>query len=312
MQQRSIGIVGAGRSRQGLGPFLAKWLEHAGCRVTHVSGRDRARTAAVAVSFSEQLGHDVLACEDADALAQNVDAVVVACPPEGHLDGLDAALRYGRACLCEKPLVEAGARDAGLRRVAAFADAGLLLMENCQWPHVLPALDALHPEWRARPVQRVEMRLSPAWPGTAMVADSLSHVLSLVQAVAPLSADARVEDIAQSDAGAAAEQNVVRFRVVGGTDDVAVTLHLKCCPEQPRPAWFAIDGARLDRRLGAGYAISFAAADGRVANIEDPLQRLVYGFTRNLQETNRESFRAIADVIALRIRLYAAVVEALG
>ena len=146
-----------------------------------------------------------------------------------------------------------------------------------------------------------------------MLADSLSHVLSLVQAVAaPLPADARVEDISQSDGGADARANVVRFRVVGGTEDVAVTLHLRCCPEQPRPAWFAIDDVRLDRRLGADYAISFARADGRVANIEDPLQRLVYGFSRNLQATNRESLRANADVIALRIRLYATVVEALG
>ena len=164
MQQRSIGIVGAGRTRQGLGPFLAKWFEHAGCRVTHVSGRDRDRTQAVAVSFSEQLGHEVVACRDADALAQNVDAVVVACPPEGHLDGVDAALRHARACLCEKPFVPAAARDDGLARVRAFADRGLLLEENCQWPHVLPALDELHPAWRDRPVRRVEMRLSPS-PG---------------------------------------------------------------------------------------------------------------------------------------------------
>ena len=312
MQQIAIGIVGAGRTRQGLGPFLAKWFERAGCRVAAVSGRDPDRTRAAAVAMAEQLGHPVAACADADELARGVDAVVVACPPEGHLDGLDAALRAGRACLCEKPFVPAADRDAGLRRVEAFRERGLLLAENCQWPFALAAVEELHPELLRRPPRRVTMRLSPAWPGAAMVEDSLSHVLSLVQALVPLPPDATVEDIAQSDGSAHATDNTVRFRVVGGTDDVSVELLLKCCPEQPRPAWFAIDGMRFDRRISADYAIAFATDDGRVANVQDPLDRLVYGFVTNLQATNREPFRAIADVVHLRIRLYAAIVDALG
>lgn len=306
-----VGIVGAGRTRQGLGPFLARWFEKAGARVSGVSGRDPLRNRDAAVSLAEQLGHDVTPYDDARTLARNVDALVVACPVEGHADGLDAALAAGVPCLCEKPFVPWCDADAGLERVAAFRRRGLLLAENCQWPFALAALDQLHPEVRRTPVRSLVMRLSPAWPGHAMVEDSLSHVLSLLQALVPLPDDARVVDVAQSDGGDAAVANVVRFAVVGGIDDVAVELLLQCCPQQPRPAWFAVDGVRLDRELGADYAISFRSGDGRLVNVQDPLDALVYGFVANLKANHRERTDALAAAIALRIRLYAGVLAGL-
>ena len=306
-----IGIVGAGRTRQGLGPFLARWFERAGAHVCAVSGRDPIRTRDAAVSLAEQLDHPVAPYPDAGTLARNVDALVVACPVEGHLAGLDAALAAGVPCLCEKPLVTCGERQQGLARVAAFRERGLLLAENCQWPFTLTALTELFPAARRAPPRSLAMRLSPASPGRAMVEDSLSHVLSLLQELVELPPDARVAAVSQSDPSPAATRNVVRFTVVGGADDVAVELHLECCPQQPRPAWYAVDGVRLDRQLGADYAISFRSADGRVANVQDPLAALVYGFTANLTETHRERTDALADAIALRIRLYCGVLAEL-
>lgn len=306
-----VGIVGAGRTRQGLGPFLARWFEKAGVRVHGISGRDPVRNRDAAVSLSEQLGHDVQPFDDAHSLARNVDALVVACPVEGHAAGLDAALAAGVPCLCEKPFVPWQDAQLGLERVDAFRQRGLLLAENCQWPFALTALDELHPEVRTTPVRSLSMRLSPAWPGHVMVEDSLSHVLSLLQALVPLPADAEVVDVQQSDGGDRAEHNVVRFSVVGGTDDVTVELHLQCCPQQPRPAWFAVDGVRLDRQLGDNYAISFRSDDGRVANVQDPLDALVYGFVAILKANHRERTDALADAIALRIRLYAGVLAGL-
>lgn len=306
-----IGIVGAGRTRQGLGPFLARWFEKSGAVLHGVSGRDPVRNRDAAVSLAEQLRHPVAPYDDADSLARNVDALVVACPVEGHAAALDAALAAGVPCLCEKPFVSWSEPEVGLARVDAFRQRGLLLAENCQWPFALAALDELHPELRGGAVRSLAMRLSPAWPGHVMVEDSLSHVLSLLQALVALPQDARAVDVRQTDAGDAARENVVRFSVVGGIDEVAVELHLQCCPQQPRPAWFAVDGARLDRQLGDNYAISFRSADGRVANVQDPLDALVYGFVANLKANHRERTDALADAIALRIRLYSGVLSEL-
>jgi hypothetical protein len=305
-----VGILGAGRTRQGLGPFLAQWLERSGACVAGIAGRDRSRADAVSVSLALQLGHPVAAFEGPIELAQEVDGLVVACPVDGHLAGLDAALRAGVACLCEKPLVAASDLGEALERVQAFRDAGLLLVENCQWPFTLSAWRELYPEEAPQPVRSLAMRLSPASPGRAMVEDSLSHVISMLQALVPLTAAAEIRSVVQSDAGARAERNLVRFEIADGNGTVAVELHLQCCPQQPRPAWYAVNGRRLERRIGANYEISFAADDGRVVNVQDPLGLLVYGFVANLKRTQLERPHDL-DAIELRLRLYAGILSCL-
>jgi hypothetical protein len=310
--RRRVGIVGASRTRQGLGPFLASAFEAAGCVVTAVAGRDAAGAERAAAELAARLRHPVAAAPDAAALARAVDLLVVAAPVPGHLDGLDAALAAGIPCLCEKPLVAAADVAAGLQRVAAFAARGLLLAENCQWPFVLPAVFELYPELRGRAVRRVAMGLGPAWPGPAAIVDSLSHVLSVVQALVPLPADALPRDVRQSDAGAGALRNEVAFSLPGPAGSIDVSLHLEVTPDPPRPAWLALDGCRADRRLGPDYSHAFVGADGRAVNVQDPLHQLVYGLTASLPPATRESTRTQADVIALRLRLYAAVLAALG
>ncbi|MFK7741994.1 MAG: Gfo/Idh/MocA family oxidoreductase [Planctomycetota bacterium] len=310
-----IGLVGAGRSRQGLGPFLAKWFEHHGAVVAGIAGRNEDRTRAVAVSLTEQLGHEVRS-QELHELAQSVDALVVACPVEGHLAGLDAALAAGVPCLCEKPLVSPDRLRDALERIEQFRQRGLLLAENCQWPFTLDAVQQLHPELldrsgRSPRRRRLAMRLSPAWPGRTMVEDSLSHVLSLAQAIVPLSRTTQLEDLrAPNLILNHEEQCEIAFRLVDGGHEIDVTLCLECCPQQPRPAWFELDGVRFDRRIGDSYAISFVSSQNRTANVEDPLSRLVYGFLQDLTAEPRERTRA--DDVELRIRLYASVLAAIG
>jgi len=307
-----VGVLGAGRSRQGLGPFLARAFEATGAIVVAVAGRDAAGGARAASELAAALGHPVAAAPDALALARSVDALVVAAPVGGHLAGLDAALAAGVPCLCEKPLVAVADFAAGLQRIADFRARGLLLAENCQWPEALPALRVLHPEALRGPVRSVTMGLSPADPGPAMVADSLSHVLSVVQAVADVPADALPSDVRQSDPSPAASANVVAFTLPASTGPVTVELRLQVCPTQPRPAWLAIDGQRIERRIEPGYRITFVTPDGRAVAAEDPLWRLVYGLRPLLPRAPRERTDAFADAVALRLRLYAAVLGALA
>jgi hypothetical protein len=118
--------------------------------------------------------------------------------------------------------------------------------------------------------------------------------------------------VQQSDAGDGATSNLVRFSLPAPTGLVAVELHLQHTPQPPRPAWFAVNGCRLDRRLSADYAQTFVRPDGAGMLVQDPLHRLVYGFAALLQAQNRERTRAEAAAVELRLRLYAAVLAALG
>ncbi|MCA8976000.1 MAG: Gfo/Idh/MocA family oxidoreductase [Planctomycetes bacterium] len=276
-----IGIVGAGRTRNGLGPFLASALERAGLEVAAVAGRDLASARRAAAALGAGLGHGVEACASLDELAAGVDALVISSPAEAHLEALEVALAAGLPCLCEKPLALPEQTERGLAVAAAFEAAGVLLMENCQWPFVLPALHALWPELAATAtaVASLEMGLGPTGRGPTMVRDSLSHVLSLAQSVADIDAEAGVGAVRQVDAAATAERNVVQFelrRQDGGT--LAVALHLEHRERQPRPAWIALDGRRVDRRLGPDYSWSLVTGDGREQALPDPMHALVYRF----------------------------------
>src|SRR3954468_17260691 len=101
-----IGIVGAGRSRGGCGPFLAGFFEKEGFFVAGVSGRSLERTNANAEMLGKQFGHEVNPFASPEELcASGVAALVIASPAELHLEALQTAAEAGLPVLCEKPLV---------------------------------------------------------------------------------------------------------------------------------------------------------------------------------------------------------------
>ncbi|MCR9245789.1 MAG: Gfo/Idh/MocA family oxidoreductase [bacterium] len=276
-----VGLVGAGRRRNGLGPFLARHAEAAGMRVVGVAGRDLEGAERGATAVAAEIGRRPDAFASAESLARAVDLLVVSSPAAAHVEGLEAALMAGVACLCEKPFVLPGETARGLELVDAFAAAGLPLFENCQWPFVLPTVERLAPGAVATAPRALAMGLCPAAGGRAMILDSLSHVLSLAQALAPIDPDGQVTNVRESDPRSAAVNNELRFELpllsgAGAERRLAVELQLERRDEQPRPAWLAIDGVRFDRRIGAGYSQSLRTNDDREEAMPDPLGALVY------------------------------------
>lgn len=305
---RRIGILGAGRTRQGLGPYLAQALVAAGQRVVGVTGRDASSTARTAQALTAGLGMPVAAFPRVADLAAAVDLLVVAAPPAVHAAGLQAALAAGVPCLCEKPLLPQGGLAEALRLIEQFAARGLLLEENCQWPMVLPTLARLHPELAGQPLRRLWMGLSPAEPGPAMLADSLSHLLSLLQALAP-AADWRPQGLQCTALAAASERATLQFCVQGPAGPIEVGLELRRCPEPPRPAFVAINGCRSERRIGPGYVQSFVDGD-REQIAPDPLRMLVYAVLVTLEQPDLERTATRARALADRQRCYDAVLAA--
>lgn len=302
-QPLAVGIVGAGRTRAGLGPFLARFLERSGCRVTAVAGRDRDRAGVAAAQLAADLGHPVHACGDAAALCRaGVAAVVIAAPVESHLGALRAAVAAGIPALCEKPLVHETQLADGAMVLAEFDRSGLLLQENCQWPWVLPALERLYGP-ADRPARHIALGLGPSQPGRAMVRDSLSHLLSLVQALAPVAATTRVLEVSLADPALHAPRNLLRLRLGGAGVDLVAELHLELCPAPPRPAWLAVDGRRMDRRVGSDYAFTFVGNGGEVP-VADPMAALVAEFVALVRRPRPESVARCHAAVRERLRLY--------
>ena len=115
-----VGLVGGGRTRNGLGPFLARFLERDGARVVAVVGRNDQRAALVAEQLGRELGHAVAAHGDVASVlrVESLDALVISSPIETHCAALQLASKAGVHVLCEKPLVSLAESEAGSRQTS--------------------------------------------------------------------------------------------------------------------------------------------------------------------------------------------------
>jgi predicted dehydrogenase len=277
-----VALVGARRVRQGTGPFLARFLRVAGAEVVAVLGT-RAETAAESARALAEAGlgrPEALARADDLFGRKDLDALVVASPPETHAALLERALARGLHALCEKPLCWGGADPAGEAESLArrFLDAGLTLRATCQWPFTLPAYEELH--GAVGTPRRFRMRLSPSTQGARMLVDSLSHPLSLLHAVLP-DAGARVEEarVDARDDGHAQVRFV--YRAAGRSVDCAVLLVHS--DRAPRAAGYGFDGHWVERETTERpYRTEFVAQDRRVP-LPDPLEQAVKDFVEGLR-----------------------------
>jgi len=303
MMPLPIGIVGAGRSRNGLGPFLATFLERVGCRVTAVAGSSPPRAEANAAALTHRLEHDVRPCRDLDELcASGIAALVIASPSEHHLAALQAGAAARLPVLCEKPLVAEHQVAAGIPLVSEFVGSGLLLTENCHWPFVLPVFAQFYADVSFDSVRQLSLGLGAVRSGRALFQNTISHVLSLAQAVGHVDDDTAVGGVSL-DRPSLSAPNVIRVHLRGPRLDLRLALHLDPCPNPPRPAWLEIDGVRVDRRVAPDYAFSFSG-NGREVAVPDPMQQLVARFAELVRHPNPSCIAVEGELVRQRLRLY--------
>jgi hypothetical protein len=285
-QPPRFAIVGPRRVRQGLGPFLARFLEQAGARVAAFACREAASVPAAQAELQKILGRVVAGhgsvAELIEARGAQLDALVIASPGDTHGQVLRAALEARLHVLCEKPFVWGEGAAAAESLVRGFAAAGRHLVVNTQWPWTLPAYQALFPERQPAASRSFVMALTPSLAGAPMIPDSMPHPLSLLQAVWP-DPEARLEDIvvdARAPGGAALDVGFV-YRALGRTIDCQV--ELRQGHTQPRRAAYGFDGRIAERVVRmADYAWSFTA-EGREVPVPDPLAALVTEFVARVR-----------------------------
>ncbi len=282
-----VGLIGARRARQGLGPFVARDLVAAGAAVTCFLGTRAETVEAARRELRETVGieargytrlEDMLAREALDALA-------ILSPAATHEAYLRAATQAELHTLCEKPLLWGGTDllDRTRARIEGFRTRGLLLCENCQWPYTLDAFRLLHPAVLDVAPRRFAMRLSPGSSGLALLGDCLPHPLSLLQALAP-AADPRVENPRYELFTADRANLGVGFDYVAGGNRVRVKLELRQGREVPRAASLEIDGHRAERRIKLPeYSMEFTDGERRV-KVPDPLSARIQAFVAQLEE----------------------------
>jgi len=294
-----VAVVGARRVRAGTGPFLALHAAAAGAGVCGALTTG-AESAAQAREWFRGRGLELPVHHDLDELISEArpDALMISTPAGTHEPFLRAALEKGLHVLCEKPLLAGprtgprgeggpGSTAEGCRVLArAFQEKGLVLRETCQWPFTLEAFRKLHPGFPLRKASRFRMLLAPP-PAEAHVrlVETLSHPLSLVQAVGPLHPS--VSDIRFEEPEGPRGPLRVFFRYSGSGLRFDCEVVLAVRREEPAPAEFSFDD-RLCRRTvrQPGYRFFFdrgsregggEAGEPSVA-LEDPLRSRVQAF----------------------------------
>ncbi|MDF1700726.1 MAG: Gfo/Idh/MocA family oxidoreductase [Planctomycetota bacterium] len=276
-----VAIIGARRVRQGLGPYLARFVAEAGHELVAVYGT-REATARQAAEEVEAVSVGAVRAtwsEEAVAAAEP-EALIIASPRETHGRWLDFALAHGLHALCEKPLVwSSGSPDAeneGALLVNAFHERACLLRVNTQWPWTLPTFRTLHPEAPAVPAQ-FAMQMPPRVAGLEAVIDSMSHPLSMLAHFAP-DRDARLDDLQVQEGGRDATRWRFTFRYAAAARAIEADIVLDATPDAARTTTYALDGFRASRQVDPGtYAMTLADGDRRIP-LPDPTPRLVRSF----------------------------------
>lgn len=307
----AIAVVGAGRRRQGLGPFVARKLLEAGAELPAFVVTSAASAAAVAREWASELGVEARGHLDLASLLRHerLDALAILSPAETHAAHLEAALEAGLHVLCEKPFVwRVPQLAATARRLAlGFESRGLLLWENCQLPYALPAFERLHPGVLAEEPRRFALRLQPASRGVQMLGDSVPHALSLAQALLRVGS-LRVEALRFSAGGPAAEAIDLAFTLASSDRALAVEVELRRSDRQPRAAALAINGRRAERLVSRdGYRLSWADG-GRTVPLPDPLTLLVADFVRALPSPGERAAAPRTREIVERMELLESIV----
>lgn len=290
-----IGLIGARRIHQGLGPFIARDLASHGAEVAMVLGRTAESAKEAAREIEARTGIRPRATAEQDTfLAADLDAVCVLTPKGSHGALIEASLSAGRHVLCEKPVFwhpETGDWGAAARDLEdRFAATGLVFAVNAQWPWAIPAFEDLHGAVQKVP-RSLAMGLAPASIGREMIGDAAPHPLSLAQALRPdlerltaVTFGRREPSALDFTAILEGEHGPLELRVELGPK-IGSKLSSSGAPP-PREAWFAIDGKRADRCVRASDYALFLRDGARIVDLPDPLTGRIAAFVQEVQSAN--------------------------
>lgn len=291
-------VVGARRTRHGVGPWLTRHLAAAGAEIAAVVGTRLATAIQAADDLARVLPHRPVPLAHSDDVERlpGIDGLVIAAPHEAHDAWLAWAARRGVHVLCEKPLVW-GQSDAVTRAGAyarRFEQRGLTLRVNAQWPLALPAFQALHPHAVLAQATSLRLRMAPPSRGLAMLPDALPHVLSLLYALAPHPRP-RLEAVEGAWSDPEGRRLELSFRYVAGERVLATQAGLVEGGPPPRPFTLVIDACSAERAVDpATYAMRLV--DGaRSVPLPDPMAALCADFVERL----RSGAPAVVDPSAL-------------
>ncbi len=293
-------VIGARRTRQGIGEFVTRWLHAGGAEIRGIVGTEPSTLDEALTNLKTQYGIEAHGYVSLDvALEEERPDIVAICSPyRFHRAQLASVAAFGCDCLCEKPMWWGDSADrlaATEAIVDSFATKGKILSLVTQWPFTLPCFYELYPEQKDRPVESFEMLLSPMTKGPKMLLDSVSHPISLLQ---ELVGPGIIEEPQATYApGSKRDDMTLSFQYRHATGTLLAKCRFATHPEPPRPAGYGINGCYAERRIDPeGYRIYFSSGEREVF-VEDPVKRLAEDFLRRVETRQPVDRRCLLESI---------------
>jgi len=272
-----VSIIGAGRTRNGIGEYIGKYFHQHGANVISVLGTTE-ETSLQASSALRKYGIEAHSYRDFDAMvsAEKPDLVVIASPGSTHYDYLLKCLDRGLHVFCEKPFIWGDRKDIRKRIEDIFEKARekrITIAMNSQWPFSLDDYERICGKIRIENKNKFFVRMSPFSPGRVMIPESVPHPLSLLYY--RLGAG-KIEKLSFESEGEG-EMNI-RFTYLFETRACDVLIKLVHQKTPPRDFSFGFNEKIVVRSLDLNhYDIFFNYGDKKL-KIMDPLELSVMNF----------------------------------
>ncbi|MGD2272697.1 MAG: Gfo/Idh/MocA family oxidoreductase [Desulfobacterales bacterium] len=272
----NIAIIGAGRNRNGIGPYVARYFHKNRAGVTSALGATE-KSARRAVDALKVYGIDANAYWDFDHMMveERPNAVVIASPIPTHYEYLKKSIESGLHIFCEKPFFWHPKGDMAHQLDRLFekaASKNLTIAMNSQWPFSIPFYEKLCGPLTGQPLGSFFMHLEPICSGKEMILDALPHALSILHFV--LGAG----EIHGLEVAKGAEKISMRFDYHCNKNRCETHVRLESKEQQPRNFKYGFNHKIINRVLELDtYTIYFRYQNRRI-KISDPLELSVRDF----------------------------------
>lgn len=266
-----VSIIGAGRTRNGIGEYIGKYLHRHGANVISVLGTTEETSLQASLAL-RKYGIEARPYTDFEAMvdAEKPDLAVIASPGSTHYDYLLKCMDRGLHVFCEKPFIWGDHKDIRKRIEDVFERARakrLTIAMNSQWPFSLDAYEKISGKISIEKKNDFFIRLSPFSPGRIMILESVPHPLSLLYC--RLGAG-KIEKLNFESKGEG--ELDVRFSYLFETRACDVLIKLVHQKTPPRDFSFGFNGKVIVRSLDLhDYGIFFNYGDKKL-KIMDPLE----------------------------------------
>ncbi len=269
-----ICIIGAGRTRNGIGQYTARYFQALGAEVVATLGSNP-QSSLMASSLLATHGihaEPLRTIDDIDSI-KNIDAVAITSPAETHKSYLKTCIRKGLNVFCEKPLIWPVDMPFLESILKECSERGITIAMNSQWVFALPDYFGLC--GHIKKPRSFFMHLCPAASGSFMIPDAIPHCLSILYEVL---GNAEIRNI---DVHNHKDKINVSFDYLAKEVICKASILMVRQDSQPRPMAFGFDG-KIVRRIVDMEDYSIQLMYGkRAVDIEDPLKKSIENFIRS-------------------------------